>query len=750
MDEQRNKGGFRSAAQRKLDALNAARGKWQQRTTEEDDDGAQQDEAEKRQKLLHAASSASAAAASSVARAASSGTGVVDVSHDGDDGPVVVSDASAAEEAMLAAMFPARFGKAEKKGPDLDKLNAARVRKDRDADAQGPVVKIEGAPERAPQPQSQRPAPRTVAPAAPPSLLGGSYDSSDDDDDGEGEKKGASSAAASSAALAPAAAAAAAVSTDDEESDDDDTYVDASGRRLPALMRQVPLSHEAELRTNGHTKTVSALAVDKAGGRVLSGSYDYQAKLWDFGGMNETLAAFRTFEPVEGHPLRALNYSPQGDMFLAVTHSAQAKLYTRDAGEVATFARGDMYILDQKLTKGHSTPLTSGWIHPRDKGCVVTSAIDGTVRLWDCNRPDNNISVVKPRGVSRGTAISATGISKDGKMIAAAATDGSLHILKCSKAFHYADSLVLPSAHVKGTETSALLFASDNVTLFSRGGDHDHTLKSWDVRALRQPLAVLADLENAYPETDIALSPDEKVLVTGTSGRDKSAGAAGGEVDSGHAVFIDRAGLKPLQRVSMGCRSVVRSVWHAGINQLLFGCSDGVVRLLYSPSLSNKGVLQCIGRRARAKNPLDFAQDHVGAIITPHALPGQRGDEASANRKRKREKEAAALAPEAPVTGRYGVGGRAGGSSSMAAFHLSKVVSMRADPREKDPREALLAMDALAKADPVFFGKAYAATQPTPILAKVSEEERAVKMTEEEVALHNRREGAKEGQGRSA
>jgi WD40 repeat protein len=762
-------GGFKSAAQRKLDALNAASRKWQQRRGEDEEEEVEGaggvDDAEavfmdnKKPKLAHplpaAAASASAAATSSVARAASSGA-----DDDGDDAQAV-SDASAAEQAMLAAMFPSSFGKAAKTGPDLAKINERHVRKDRDA---VPIVKLEGAPDKpAGGVQQQRPAPRNVAPAPPPSLLGGSYDSSDDDD-ADSERKGAPPATAT----APVAAASgAAMSTDDEaDSDDDDDdggALDASGRKVHPLVRSLPISHEAELRLNGHTKTVSALAVDKAGSRVLSGSYDYQAKLWDFGGMNETLAAFRSFEPLEGHQVRALNYSPSGDMFLAVTGGAQAKVYTRDAGEVCTLARGDMYILQQKLTKGHSSPLTSGWFHPRDRGCIVTSGIDGTVRLWDVNRPDNNISVVIPRGVMRGTAVSATAISKDGKLIAAAATDGSLHLLKSgTKAYDYRDSSVVSDAHVKGSETSALLFASDNVTLFSRGGEGDHTLKSWDVRALRQPLAVLAGLENGYPETDIALSPDEKVVVTGTSARDKDAAAAAAAADgagaSGHAVFIERAGLKPLQRVSMGCRSVVRSVWHSGINQLLFGCSDGVIRLLYDPVRSNKGVLQCIGRRARAKNPLDFEMEgggagqpvHMGAIITPHALPGMRGDESalSQNRKRKRDKAAAALAPEAPLAGRFGVGGRAAGSSSMAAFHLSKSVSMRTDPREKDPRQALLAMDALAKADPVFLGKAYAATQPKTIFAEVPEEERTVRMTEEEIALYNKREGAKEGEGR--
>jgi hypothetical protein len=36
--------------------------------------------------------------------------------------------------------------------------------------------------------------------------------------------------------------------------------------------------------------------------------------------------------------------------------------------------------------------------------------------------------------------------------------------------------------------------------------------------------------------------------------------------------------------------------------------------------------------------------------------------------------------------------------------------------RTEDPREALLKVDAIAKADPIYFGNAYAATQPQTVL----------------------------------
>ena len=71
---------------------------------------------------------------------------------------------------------------------------------------------------------------------------------------------------------------------------------------------------------------VSALAIDNSGSRVLSGSYDYNVRMYDFGGMNSTLQSFRHLEPSEGHQVRHLSWSPTADKFLCVTGSAQAKV----------------------------------------------------------------------------------------------------------------------------------------------------------------------------------------------------------------------------------------------------------------------------------------------------------------------------------------------------------------------------------------------------------------------------------------
>jgi WD40 repeat protein len=58
---------------------------------------------------------------------------------------------------------------------------------------------------------------------------------------------------------------------------------------------QFPTSHELALKD--HNKVISALTLDPSGARVLSGSHDYDCKLWDFGGMDHRCKPFKSWEP---------------------------------------------------------------------------------------------------------------------------------------------------------------------------------------------------------------------------------------------------------------------------------------------------------------------------------------------------------------------------------------------------------------------------------------------------------------------
>lgn len=81
-----------------------------------------------------------------------------------------------------------------------------------------------------------------------------------------------------------------------------------------------------EVRLQGHHRVVSALDVDRAGVRVVTGGMDYQTLLYDFNGMKADCKPFRELMPHEGHPVHAVSFSPSGDAFIAVTGEPRAKV----------------------------------------------------------------------------------------------------------------------------------------------------------------------------------------------------------------------------------------------------------------------------------------------------------------------------------------------------------------------------------------------------------------------------------------
>ena len=81
-----------------------------------------------------------------------------------------------------------------------------------------------------------------------------------------------------------------------------------------------------------------------------------------------------------------------------------------------------------------------------------------------------------------------------------------------------------------GTDTSSIVFGYDNRHVATRGGDD--TLKLWDVRNFKKPVNVAQNLFSRFEMTECCFSPDDRMVVTGTS-MDKGD-------NSGKLVFFDK------------------------------------------------------------------------------------------------------------------------------------------------------------------------------------------------------------------
>ncbi|XP_031414203.1 WD repeat-containing protein 70 [Clupea harengus] len=503
-----------------------------------------------------------------------------------------------------------------------------------------------------------------------------------------------------------AAAAAAAAGNDDDDDDSDEGNQEEDDDNP---VKKIPDTHEITLQHG--SKTVSAMALDPSGARLVTGGYDYDVKFWDFAGMDTSLQAFRSLQPCECHQIRSLQYSNTGDVILVVAGNAQAKVLDRDGFNVMECVKGDQYIVDMANTKGHTAMLNSGCWHPKIKEEFLTCSNDGTVRTWDVNSEKKHKSVFKPRSYQGKRVIpTCCTYSRDGKLIAAGCQDGTIQIWDRNLSVH--TKFHCRQAHTPGSDPSCLAFSYDGTTLASRGGDD--TLKTWDIRNFKKPLNVATGLTSVFPMTDCCFSPDDKLLVTGTSVR-KGEG-------HGKLVFFDRGTFQKVYNIDVTNASVVRCLWHPKLNQIMVGTGDGLARVYYDPIKSQRGAKLCVVKSNRKERQAEtLTQDY---IITPHALPMFREARQRSTRKQLEKDRLDPMKshkPEPPVSG-PGRGGRvAAHGGTLSSFIVKNIALDKTD--DSNPREAILRHAKEASENPYWVAPAYTETQPEPLFAEESSED---------------------------
>ncbi|XP_068624955.1 gastrulation defective protein 1 homolog [Battus philenor] len=499
---------------------------------------------------------------------------------------------------------------------------------------------------------------------------------------------------------------------ENEEDSDEDSYDELSGSddEETSFEKKIPNTHEVEMLHG--TKAVIALAVDPSGARLATGSIDYDVSFWDFAGMDSSMRSFRTLQPCENHPIKALQYSATGDSILVVSGSAQAKVLDRDGFEVLECVKGDQYITDMAKTKGHTASLNSGCWHPNIREEFMTCSNDGTLRLWLTENPKQHKAVIKPRqqgGLK--TNPTACSFSRDGNTVACACFDGSIQMWDHRRNFVNTTAL-LRDAHQKQTEISSISYSYLGSQLASRG--NDDTLKLWDLRSFKKPLNVFPNLFSRYDQTDCGFSPDDNIIFTGESLQRNQ--------DTGRLLFYDTKTYKQVKSIEVSKSHVIKSIWHAKLNQIFVGCGDGTIKCYYDQKKSLRGAKLCMVKTHRKKDSVEIVSTQQ--IITPHALPLFRQEKLRTSKKRMEKDRldpVKSRRPDLPITS--GQGGRVAASgSTLSSFVIRNLgLSKRVDD-EQDPREAILKYAKEAEENPFWVAPAYKKTQPKPIFQNGDEE----------------------------
>uniref|UniRef100_K3WI14 FHA domain-containing protein n=1 Tax=Globisporangium ultimum (strain ATCC 200006 / CBS 805.95 / DAOM BR144) TaxID=431595 RepID=K3WI14_GLOUD len=520
---------------------------------------------------------------------------------------------------------------------------------------------------------------------------------------------------------------------DDDEDDDDD---DGGAKDDVAARYNIPISHEVNLES--HVKTISCIAVDPPGGRIATGSMDYHAKLWDFAGMARHVRPFRDIEVDEGHPVLAMSYSPSGDRLLVATGSSQPKVLSREGVEELQFAQGDMYVMDMTNTNGHTHAVTGGAWHPKLRDQMITSSLDGTVRIWHLGGKQTfkkliNTTVLKFKSKrGRRCGVTTCRFNLDGTLVAGGTMDGQIQCYDPRKAYAGA-SLTVREAHAEGggdLSISCIRFSPDG-RLFASRSCADDTVKVWDMRKTNLPVKVFSGMEGVFGTSNLAFNAQGTCIVAGTSVRR-------GQEQSGKVHFLDvhtPGNVAPLASVDMKQdESAVCVEWHHGINQVFVGGSTGAVRVLYNPTLSTKGVLLSATKKLKVQSNDSGARiDGLGKVHNPHSLPMYRDEE---SRKRKfhkiRSDPIKSKAPDRPITG-PGMGGKISGSTTFTQYFMSNHI--KTSFREEDPREAILKYAKKAEEAPQFVARVEGKVDERYALAKETLEQEKISREEEEKRL---------------
>jgi WD repeat-containing protein 70 len=248
----------------------------------------------------------------------------------------------------------------------------------------------------------------------------------------------------------------------------------------------------------------------------------------------------------------------------------------------------------------------------------------------------------------------------------------------------------------------------------------------WDVRKFDKPLKVFEELPSFFETTQAIFSPDQRFIMTGS-------GSKKGDGGQGNLHFWDAESFEPVR--TMGIvpdGSVVSMNWQPHLNQIVLGTTEGT-RVLYSPSLSQKGACLCVGKHKRAA---DFDSTiTAGVIHNPHALPMYKMDQGGKRKKENPRHGKETKLPQRPLSGPDGSGGMINPSSSFFSHALMKGVIQK-DDRSEDPREVYLKKTDASqikghggvnpyykKGATDYSESAYAKTQPKPIFDYSAEDD---------------------------
>lgn len=240
-----------------------------------------------------------------------------------------------------------------------------------------------------------------------------------------------------------------------------------------------------------HDNQVSAVSFSPDGKSILTGSYDYKARLWDTAG--KRVSEFKGHSSI----ITAAVFSPDGKSVLTGSWDNTMRLYKPDGTFIREFG-GDIGII-------------SSVAFSPDGQFILSGSGDTTVRLWSING-----KII--REIKQGGTISAVAFSPNGKLIVVGNWNHPARL------YDLEGKLVREFAG-EGEMCSSLAISRDGKYLLT-GGSSEFGAKLWTMEGK----FIREFLGHTFQVIAVAFSPDGKSILTGARDNTARCWAINGEL----------------------------------------------------------------------------------------------------------------------------------------------------------------------------------------------------------------------------
>jgi WD40 repeat protein len=310
-----------------------------------------------------------------------------------------------------------------------------------------------------------------------------------------------------------------------------------------------------ELLTLKHDSVVASACFSPDGRRILTGSYDKTAKVWDAVTGQELLT-------LKGHKfgINSVRFSRDGKRILTGSVDRTAKVWDAATGH-------------ELLTLKHNAVVSAVSFSP-DSRLIVTGNGDRTAKVWDVTTGQIILTL------RHNWPISSVCFSPDGRRILTGSPDMIARVWDTASGH----KLLVLKGH--SDYVNSVCFSLDGKRILT--GSADHTAKVWDVVTGKELFTIKG---HSGSVTSVCFSPDGRRVLTGS---DDSTAKLWPAVDvqkfltfKGHRGGIYSVSFSPDgRRILTGCSDKTAKVWDAATGQQLLtleGHRNGVRSVCFSP-----------------------------------------------------------------------------------------------------------------------------------------------------------------------